>query len=205
MNELIQKMLSVSEKLKSHQHLMTDKICITEAGKFINALIKFERLIDTVSQGDKPINNEFRQFMHQIFKKDVTDIEEIGDLSKKVLGKKVSGIKTTNYNDYLNKVINEIIKKDKAEFALLILRRMTSEPTIKISGDSIEEILLQVRKLGSLSEEQIETEKRHLIKDKDTLILLAKTAGIKIKPSNKPETIFNKLLEVAKRFYENTG
>lgn len=205
MNELLQKMTSVSEKLKLYHHLMTDKSCISEAGRFANALMRFEKLIDTVSRGDKPINNEFRQYVSQMFKEDISDINELGEFSKKVLGKKIAGIKNSGFKEYLEKVIGEIIKKDKAEFALLILRRMSADPLIKIVDDKPEAILLQVRKLGSLSDEQIETEKRHLLKNKETLILLATTAGVKIKPSYKPETIMRKLIEIAKRYYENTG
>lgn len=44
-----------------------------------------------------------------------------------------------------------------------------------------------------------------LLKDPEKLRLLATAAGIKIKPIYKPETLFKKLHDLAKRYYENTG
>ncbi|MFQ3573309.1 MAG: hypothetical protein SNJ53_01600 [Thermodesulfovibrionales bacterium] len=204
MDELSEKLLDVSQKIRLHRHHLTDKRCIDEAGRLLNALLRFERLVDSVSQGSKPVNHEFKQVIQNVFNEGISDINELGEFSKKVLGKKVSGIKKATFTEYRDKVVSEIINKDKAEFALLLLRRMSAEPLIQIVENTPESILLQVRRLGALSDEQIETEKRHLLKDKDTLTLLARTAGVNLKPSYKPETIFRRLLEIAKRYYENT-
>ncbi len=58
--------------------------------------------------------------------------------------------------------------------------------------------------MGSLTEEQLEVEKRVLLKNPEMLHLMAKTAGVSFKPTNKPETILKKLIDLSRRYYENT-
>lgn len=195
----------VASLIENSQSVQTSKHLVDEADRFLKALQRFEGLLKETLRGDSPSAIEFKYLMKAHFTEQTRSVDELGDFSKKVLGKKTTRSKNSSYSEYLDKVIGEIIAKDRIDLAIALLKRLTAKPLLDFSSQDTEHVLLQVRRLGSLTDEQVEVEKMALLKDPEKLGLLATTAGIKIKPTYKPETLFKKLLCLAKRYYENTG
>ncbi|MCX8070610.1 MAG: hypothetical protein N2738_08925, partial [Thermodesulfovibrionales bacterium] len=162
-----------------------------------------EKTLQMIRTGQNPSLIELKTLMKGQFKSG--NHEELGDFSKKVLGKKTAFNKKMTYDEYIDKIAFEIVDKGKSDFAISLLKRLDEATLVDLKSLDKEDILMEVRRLGSISDEQLEIEKQLLFKDKERLFLLAKTAGVSFKATSKADTIFKKLLVLAKRYYENTG
>lgn len=203
--ELSDNLIKVSAIIKQYGDKFTDKKTIDEADKFIKALARFEKTLETIITGENPSLNELKLLIQEKMKQHSNSFDDLGDFSKKILGKKTALGKRMSFDEYVDKVTFEIVKKGKSEFAISLLKRLEEANSVDFKSLDREAILLEVRRLGSLCDEDLEIEKQILLKDKERLFLLAKTAGVIFKPSSRSDTVFKKLITLGRRFYENTG
>ncbi len=108
-------------------------------------MVRYKKVIGAIVQGGAPSAIECRQLMNAFFNEETSSIGELGDFSKKVLGKKTPLGKGTSYREYLEKVMTDIITKGKADLATALLKRLLARPVLDLSDTGSESLLLQVR------------------------------------------------------------
>jgi hypothetical protein len=202
---LAEQLAETASVIKEHADKLDDAKFLKEADRFTKAFDKFMSALNAVRQGFTPQAAELRMLMEDKFKISEEPFKEAAQLSLKINGKKTAKGKNDTISSYLDKVCKAIIASGKVDYALKLLKKPPLESVIDLSADDEISLLQQVRKLGSLDEDQLEVEMKRLKKNKKELAILADVSKIKYKPETKPETVIKKLIQIGKRYYENTG
>ena len=203
--ELSGRMAETAALLREYADRLDDARFIIEAERFTKALGKFHQVLTGYKDGLTPQANELRALLQNAFPQDRGAEAELAKFSKKALGKRTSKSKNDTYASYLEKFFKSVVGAGKVDYALLLLKRPPAQSVLDFTQEDELSLLEQIRTLGALKEDQLEVEVARLVKDKKMMSKLAEAARIKYKPTTKPETVVKKLVEIGRRYYENTG
>lgn len=203
--KLAEQLNETASAIREHADKLDDAKFLKEAERFTKAFNKFIDVLNSIRQGFTPQAAELRMLLTEKYRNSEEPFKEAAKLSLKINGKKTAKGKNDTISIYLDKVCKAIITSGKVDYALKLLKKPPLESVIDLSADDEISLLQQVRKLGSLDEDQLEVEMKRLKKNKKELAILAGVSKIKYKPETKPETVIKKLIQIGKRYYENTG
>lgn len=203
-SDLSVRLQNLAENLHKHSDKLTNPKFITTADKFLKTLTKFEDTLSKYTKDQNPDAVELKALMQGYFSSKPDATTSLGFFAKKVLGKKIASNNLTP-EEYLTKIFDEIVKKDNLAVALKFLKSISSASVLDLNVSDELALLEQIRKLGALDEEALEVQSQILLSNLQMLYKLADVAKVKYKKSSRPETIFKKIVDEGKRYYENTG
>jgi|GEM_PF-1578657 len=202
MNDLIKRLEALTAQLSKHEGNFEGKAwnrCVTS---FDKALSKFEGQAQETIKGFAPGMRDFLKFVENPASKAVFAKPNGAKLYKEIIGKRPSPEATPAS---LKKEIVAYVKETrKPKDALATASHLLSEITTSQSPvpKEKEKLLLELLRLGGVSDDQFEFELSRRFKNKSDLNSLAKAAGVPIK-ERKKEAIIADLHKVAKRQYGN--
>lgn len=205
MLKLADQLNETASKLKAHADALDDKRFIKEADRFSKSLTRFIQSLSSAMEGLTPEAAELKMHLCSSFPAGDEAIAGLSKFSQKALGKKVSKSKNDTAESYLARVFKGIVVAGKTEEALKILKTAPKHSALDLTAADELKLLEQVRALGGLDENQLDFEINHLLKHTKHLFRLADAAKIKYKPTSRPETVVKKLVQIGRRYYENTG
>lgn len=191
--------------LKANAQSLDDKKFIKEVEKFNKPLKRLASAIEALKEGLSPEANELKTLMTISFRQDDDGFAKAAKLSLKVTGKKTTKSKTDTLSSYIGKVFKNIVAAGKVPQALKAMKKAPQCSVLDLSKNDELSLLEQVRKLGSLDDDQLDVETGRLLKNLKELRSLAAVAKIKVRETSKPDSIIKKLIQIGKRYHENTS
>ena len=194
----------IASFLTANSQNLDDKKFIKEVEKFDKPLKRLASAIEALKEGLSPEANELKTLMGISLRQDDDGFAKAAKLSLKVTGKKASKSKTDTLSSYISKVFKNIVAAGKVTQALKAMKKAPQCSVLDLSKNDELSLLEQIRKLGSLDEDQLDVEAGRLRKNPKELRGLAAVAKIKIRETSKPDSIIKKLIQIGKRYHENT-
>lgn len=195
----------IASFLKANAQNLDDKKFIKEVEKFDKHLKRLASAIEALKEGLSPEANELKTLMAISFRQDDDGFAKAAKLSLKVTGKKTSKSKADTLSSYISKVFKNIVAAGKVTQALKAMKKAPQCSVLDLSKNDELSLLEQIRKLGSLDEDQLDVEISRLKKNLKELRGLAAVAKIKMRETSKPDSIIKKLVQIGRRYHENTS
>lgn len=205
LSELSERLAETAALLSEYADRLDDARFVREAERFAKAFDKFHHVLTGYKDGLTPQASELRALLRSSFPQGGEAETDLAKFSKKVIRKRTTKSKSDTYASYIEKVFKSIVGAGKVDYALLLLKRPPAESVLDFSREDELSLLEQIRALGSLQEDQLDVEAARLMKNKKMMHKMADAAKIKYKPASKPELVIKKLIEIGRRYYENTG
>lgn len=195
----------IASFLKTNAQNLDDKKFIKEVEKFDKPLKRLASAIEALKEGLSPEANELKTLMAISIRQDDDGFAKAAKLSLKITGKKTSKSKIDTLSSYISKVFKNIVAAGKVTQALKAMKKAPQCSVLDLSKNDELSLLEQIRKLGSLDEDQLDVEISRLKKNAKELRGLAAVAKIKMRETSKPDNIIKKLVQIGKRYHENTS
>lgn len=195
----------IASFLKANAQNLDDKKFIKEVEKFDKSLKRLSSAIEALKEGLSPEANELKTLLGISLRQDDDGFARAAKLSLKITGKKTSKSKTDTLSSYISKVFKNIVAAGKVTQALKAMKKAPQCSVLDLSKNDELSLLEQIRKLGSLDEDQLDVEISRLKKHAKELRGLAAVAKIKVRETSKPDNIIKKLVQIGKRYHENTS
>lgn len=176
---------------------------VAEADRFAKAFQKFRAVLQGVVAGQSP---EVQALGRQLATAFAGDDKGLRAFAKKHAPPKgASFTAKDSVAARTEKTAAKIAAAGNEEAALADLRQRAAPSALDFSSQAELALLLQVRKLGQMSEDERQQECAKLLREPEKIRLLGQAAKIKLTARTTPKALLKKVLEIGARYAENTA